>query len=34
MNDIIPNVKITGNIQLDGQDIYDSRVDVNALGKK
>ncbi len=34
MNDIIPNVKITGNIQLDGQDIYDSRVDVNALRKK
>jgi len=34
MNDIIPNVKITGDIQLDGQDIYDSRVDVNALRKK
>lgn len=34
MNDIIPNVKITGDIQLDGQDIYDSKVDVNALRKK
>ena len=34
MNDIIPNVKITGDIQLDGQEIYDKKVDVTVLRKR
>lgn len=34
MNDLIDNVKITGEIQIDGADIYDPAVDVVALRKK
>ena len=34
MNDIIPNVKISGTILLDGEDIYDSAVNVTYLRKK
>ena len=34
MNDTIPGVKITGNILLDSEDIYDSRADVTKLRKK
>ena len=31
MNDLIPGVKITGEVRYDGQDIYDPGVDVNEL---
>lgn len=34
MNDIIPNVKISGEITLDGQDIYEPGVNVTLLRKK
>ena len=34
MNDLIPNVKISGNILLDGKNIYDPDVDVVQLRKK
>ena len=34
MNDLIPNVKITGSIQYRGQEIYDSSVDVTWLRKQ
>lgn len=34
MNDLIDNVRITGNIYLDGQEIYASKVDVVRLRKK
>ena len=34
MNDLIPNVKITGELRYDGQDIYDKHVDVNHLRKE
>lgn len=34
MNDLIDNVKITGNIYLDGEDIYQSGVDTTLLRKK
>lgn len=34
MNDLVENVKIEGLIQLDGEDIYDSRVDTTLLRKK
>ncbi len=34
MNDLIPNVKITGNVVLDGEDIYARGVDVTLLRKK
>lgn len=34
MNDLVENCKITGEIILDGQNIYDRSVDVNALRKK
>ncbi|MFD1431691.1 phosphate ABC transporter ATP-binding protein PstB [Lacticaseibacillus yichunensis] len=34
MNDLIPNVHISGEIQVDGQDIYASGEDVVALRKK
>ncbi len=34
MNDLIPNVKISGQVVLDGEDIYDKRVDVTLLRKK
>ncbi len=34
MNDLVPNVKITGKVVLDGEDIYDKRVDVTLLRKK
>ena len=33
MNDLVENVKITGTVTLDGQDIYDPRVDVTQLRK-
>lgn len=34
MNDLVPNVKITGKVVLDGEDIFDKRVDVTLLRKK
>lgn len=34
MNDLIPNVKITGDVILDGEDIYAPKVDVTILRKK
>ena len=34
MNDFIPNVKITGGIELDGEDIYAPGVDTTLLRKK
>ncbi|MCD8010727.1 MAG: phosphate ABC transporter ATP-binding protein PstB [Lachnospiraceae bacterium] len=34
MNDLIDNVKITGNIYLDGEDIYQPGVDTTLLRKK
>ncbi len=34
MNDLVPGVKIEGQITLDGEDIYDSRVDTTLLRKK
>lgn len=33
MNDLIPEVKITGEIRYNGKDIFDSSVDVNDLRK-
>ena len=34
MNDLCPNVKIEGNVHLDGEDIYDPKVDTTILRKK
>lgn len=34
MNDLVDQVKITGNICIDGEDIYDSGVDTTLLRKK
>jgi len=34
MNDYVKNIKITGNVSLDEEDIYDSRVDTTILRKK
>ena len=34
MNDYVKDVKITGNVTLDDEDIYDSRVDTTVLRKK
>jgi phosphate transport system ATP-binding protein len=34
MNDLIKNVKITGNVFIDGEDIYNSRIDVVNLRKR
>ncbi len=34
MNDYVDGVKITGQILLDGEDIYDSKVDTTVLRKK
>ncbi len=34
MNDLVPNVKITGTITLDGEDIYQPKVDTTLLRKK
>lgn len=34
MNDLVDQVKITGNIYIDGEDIYDSGVDTTLLRKK
>ncbi|MCL4459673.1 MAG: phosphate ABC transporter ATP-binding protein PstB [Chloroflexi bacterium] len=34
MNDIIPGIKIEGEVWLDGQDIYDPRVDMVAVRKR
>ena len=34
MNDLVPNVKIEGEVLLDGENIYDSRVDTTLLRKK
>ena len=34
MNDLIPNVKITGDIRYDGADIFSREVDVNNLRKE
>ena len=33
MNDLIPDVKITGEVIYNGENIYDSSVDVNELRK-
>ncbi len=33
MNDLIPGVKVTGDIRLHGRDIFDNAVDVNQLRK-
>ena len=33
MNDLVPGVKITGEVRYRGQDIYDRSVDVNGLRK-
>ncbi len=34
MNDLVPGVLIEGQVTLDGEDIYDSRVDTTLLRKK
>lgn len=34
MNDLVPGCRITGRICLDGEDIYDKKMDVNALRKR
>ena len=34
MNDLVDNVKITGEVRLDGKDIYDPRVDTTLLRKR
>lgn len=34
MNDLVKSCRITGTITLDGEDIYDSRVDTTVLRKK
>lgn len=34
MNDLVENVKIEGTVLLDGEDIYDKRVDTTLLRKK
>jgi len=34
MNDLVPNVKIEGEVLLDGENIYDHRVDTTLLRKK
>ena len=34
MNDYVKGIKITGDVKLDGEDIYDSRVDTTVLKKK
>jgi phosphate transport system ATP-binding protein len=34
MNDLIPSVRVTGSILLDGKNIYDSGMDVCALRKR
>ncbi|WP_077613247.1 phosphate ABC transporter ATP-binding protein PstB [Clostridium sp. Marseille-P2415] len=34
MNDLVPNVKIEGEVLLDGENIYDPRVDTTLLRKK
>ena len=34
MNDYVNGIKITGDVKLDGEDIYDNRVDITVLRKK
>ncbi|MFQ8705104.1 MAG: phosphate ABC transporter ATP-binding protein PstB [Thomasclavelia sp.] len=34
MNDYVKGIKITGNVKLDNEDIYDNRVDTTVLRKK
>lgn len=34
MNDLVDYVRITGSVKLDGEDIYDSKVDTTVLRKK
>lgn len=34
MNDLIDGIKLTGSILVDGKDIYDKQIDVEALRKK
>ena len=34
MNDLVPNVKITGEVKIDGEDVYDPKVDVTLQRKK
>ena len=34
MNDLVANCRITGRVELDGEDIYDSRTDVTLLRRR
>ncbi len=34
MNDLVDNCRITGRVELDGEDIYDSRTDVTLLRRR
>lgn len=34
MNDLVENVKITGTVELDGEDIYDKSIDTTLLRKR
>lgn len=34
MNDLVPNAKVEGTVNLDGEDIYDKKYDVNDLRKR
>ncbi len=34
MNDLVENVKITGTVELDGEDIYDKSIDTTQLRKR
>lgn len=34
MNDYVKDIKITGSVTLDGEDVYDNRVDTTVLRKK
>ena len=34
MNDLVPNVTINGKVWIDGEDIYDPKVDTTLLRKK
>ncbi len=34
MNDLVPNCRVTGQVRLDGEDVYDPRTDVTLLRKR
>lgn len=34
MNDLVDNVKITGKVEMDGEDIYEKNIDITMLRKK